>query len=122
MQATNATFLMLSTLSVPMIFATRAATSAPPTGQAFTGASPFTMAAASPEHPGYPHPPQLFPGRAAVIFSSLSSTFTVNAIPASPRNIPTNIPTHAVTSVAISITDISNPLQIKVIRKIPRKL
>ena len=30
-----------------------------------TGASPFAMAAARPSQPGYPQPPQLFPGRAS---------------------------------------------------------
>jgi hypothetical protein len=65
-----------------------------------TGASPFTIAAASPEHPAYPQPPQLFPGRASVTATSLSSTSTLNFSPETPRKNPIKIPTPPTTTAA----------------------
>ena len=56
-----------------MIAPILAATGAPPTGQEPTSASPFAIAAARPEHPAKPQPPQLFPGRAANTSSSSTS-------------------------------------------------
>ena len=84
---------MFSPASCPMIAAIFAAAAAPPTGQAFTGASPFAMAAASPSHPGNPQPPQLLPGSSSLTCISLSSTSTANFFPATPRNSPIKSPT-----------------------------
>ena len=78
-----------------------AATGAPPTGQLPTSASPFAIAAARPEHPAYPQPPQLFPGSTPRIASSLSSTSTANFFPASPRNTPMNKPVPPTITAAI---------------------
>ena len=86
-----------------------AATASPPTGHADGGISPFAMAAASPSHPGYPHPPQLFPGRSSLTAISFSSTSTLNFSPATPRRIPITIPTPATTATAINIPVIPHP-------------
>ena len=72
-----------------------AATAAPPTGHAFIAASPFTIAAAHPPQPGYPHPPQFAPGSTPSISSSLGSTSTANFFDAKSRikpNINPNAP------------------------------
>jgi len=82
-----------------------AATAAPPTGQEPTSASPFAIAAARPEHPAKPQPPQLFPGRAANTSSSFGSTSTLNFSPAIPRIIPMTIPVPPTTTAAIIIAE-----------------
>ena len=51
------------------------------------------MAAASPSHPGYPHPPQLFPGSSSLTAASVSFTSTDKNLPAIPKIIPINKPT-----------------------------
>ena len=99
---TNATSCTLSPASSPMIAAIFAATGAPPTGHCPTGASPFAIAAARPEHPAYPHPPQLLPGSSARIASSFSSTSTANFLPAIPRKTPMNTPVPPTISAAIN--------------------
>ena len=68
------------------------ATKEPPTGHPLTSASPATIAAARPEHPAYPQPPQLFPGSTPRIASSRSSTSTANFFPDTPRKTPMNNP------------------------------
>ena len=100
---TNATFLTAAPASIPIISPTFAATGSPPTGHCPTGASPFTMALARPEHPAYPHPPQLLPGKTSKIASSRGSTSTLNFSPEIPRKNPRIIPTHPTTSAATII-------------------
>lgn len=90
---TNAVIRFCSPAATPIISPIFSATGAPPTGQAEISASPFTIAAASPEHPAYPQPPQLLPGSASHTFVSRSSTSTANFCPATPRNTPMNRPT-----------------------------
>ena len=63
------------------------------------------MAAASPEHPAYPQPPQLLPGSTSSIASSLGSTSTLNFSP----EIPTAPTTKA--AIIIAVTFISLFLQ-----------
>ena len=106
---TNATYFVFSAFSTPMTSLIFAATASPPTGHADGGISPFAMAAASPSHPGYPHPPQLFPGRSSLTAISFSSTSTLNFSPATPRRIPITIPTPATTATAINIPVIYAP-------------
>ena len=60
-------------------------------------------AAANPEQPGKPQPPQLLPGRASKIACSFSSTSTCSFMSAMPRIIPIAIPTPATTHVAMII-------------------
>src|SRR5699024_1297079 len=81
-------------------------TASPPTGHPFTGASPLAIAAARPSQPGYPQPPQLFPGRASLTAISRSSVSTANFLPATPRKIPIKRPTAATTTVATIIASI----------------
>lgn len=52
-----------------------------PTGQPFTGASPFAIAFAIASHPAYPQPPQLFPGSCSLTCCSFSSISTANFFP-----------------------------------------
>ena len=87
-----------------------AATGSPPTGHCPTGASPFAIAAARPEHPAYPQPPQLFPGRTPKTASSLGSTSTLNFSPDIPRKNPRIIPTQPTTRAATIIAVIFRSL------------
>ena len=100
---TNATFFTPASTFTPIISLTFAATGSPPTGHCPTGASPFAIAAASPEHPAYPQPPQLLPGSTSSIASSLGSTSTLNFSPEIPRKNPRIIPTAPTTKAAIII-------------------
>ena len=89
---TKATLRMLSPAFCPMILAIFAATASPPTGQPFTGASPFAIAFAIASHPAYPQPPQLFPGSCSLTCCSFSSISTANFFPANPRKSPRSSP------------------------------
>ena len=94
------------------------ATGAPPTGHPPTSASPFTIAAARPEQPAYPQPPQLFPGSSARMASSLSSTSTANFLPDTPRKTPINSPVPPTIAAAIKIPDIISYVLLKSIPRI----
>ena len=56
--------------------------SCPPTGHNSPSKEPssaaLTHAAASPEHPGYPQPPQLAPGKASATWAIRGSSLTKN--------------------------------------------
>src|SRR5699024_2991102 len=97
---TNAVIFTNSPASTPMMALILSATGAPPTGQAFTGASHAAIAAASPSHPAYPHPPQLFPGSSALTATSFSFTGTLNFSEAIPRRIAIISPVPPTTTAA----------------------
>ena len=103
---TNATFFTNSPASTPMIALIFSAAAAPPTGQPFTGASPFAIAFASPSQPAYPQPPQLFPGSSARMATSFSSTGTLNFSEAIPSKIAISRPVPPTTTMASKIADI----------------
>ena len=67
LQRTTATFGSVLATAIPKRSATLPITSAPPTGHISPSiepaSAPFTRAAAIPEHPAKPQPPQLAPGR-----------------------------------------------------------
>ena len=92
---------MASPALTPIISPIISATGAPPTGHLFTGASPAAIAFARPSQPGYPQPPQLFPGNASLTAISFSSTSTLNFSLATPSRRPIRIPTIPTTAAAI---------------------
>ena len=78
LQMTCAIIFVLSSTTSPMISATFSAVSDPPTGHPLALASPFATALANPSHPGYPHPPQLAPGRTSLTATAFGSISTAN--------------------------------------------
>jgi len=64
--------------SLPRITATAFMVSLPPTGQRRVLRSPLTQASAKLRQPGYPHPPQLAPGRLCSTWSIQGSSYTAN--------------------------------------------
>ena len=106
---TYATIFTLSPAATPMTFPIFSATAAPPTGHAFTGASPAAIAFAKASHPAYPQPPQLFPGRNSLTSISFSSTGTANAFAANPKRSPIRRPIKPTTTAAIITPVIYTP-------------
>ena len=96
--------------ATPIISPIFAATAAPPTGHALTGASPFTIAAATPPQPGYPQPPQFAPGSTSSILASLSSTSTANFCAAKANTAPNINPMIPNNITAFNISTILHPL------------
>ena len=75
-----------------------------------TGASPFTIAAATPPQPGYPQPPQFAPGSTSSILASLSSTSTANFCAAKANTAPNINPMIPNNITAFNISTILHPL------------
>ena len=82
------------------IFAARAL---PPGEQSPISASPAHTAAAYPEQPAYPHPPQLAPGIIASILISFSSFSTASFLSAIARPKPSKRPRIEITKIAAMI-------------------
>ena len=82
LQRTTATFGSVLATAIPKRSATLPITSAPPTGHISPSiepaSAPFTRAAAIPEHPAKPQPPQLAPGRISPTWPKRGSSSTAN--------------------------------------------
>ena len=82
LQRTTATLASVLATAMPRRSATLPITSAPPTGHISPSiepaSAPLTRAAAIPEHPAKPQPPQLAPGRSSPTWPSRGSSSTAN--------------------------------------------
>ena len=82
LQRTTATLASVLATAKPRRSATLPITSAPPTGHIspsmLPASAPLTSAAAIPEHPAKPQPPQLAPGRSSATCPNRGSSSTAN--------------------------------------------